>query len=147
MSKKTKYKPKPFESMGENFLDNTGKKRMDTSAGIYESMLLSEAYKSLTTRQKMLYVYCKAQFWGKRKPGRDYPDNPEVQGDEFFYLNLSLIVNYGLYTRNMGNVFYQDMKVLEQVGFIERVARNKGGKRKAIYKFSDKWKKYDTSNK
>lgn len=72
--RRKKYVPKKWESKGEVYMDDSGSRKADTSANIYESMLTSKAFAFLTDRQKMLYVCCKAQYYGKRKPGRDYPD-------------------------------------------------------------------------
>ena len=49
-----KYIPKRFESKGEKFIDENGKLRADTSANIYESLLLSDSFRDLSDRQKML---------------------------------------------------------------------------------------------
>ena len=108
MKTRKKYKPKDFESTGVS---------NDTSANIYESMLQSTAWKDLKPRERQLYIYCKAQYYGKRKPAKDFPDIPQVQSEECFYLNLSLVVSYGIYTRNGNKEFYQDMKKLEEHGY------------------------------
>ena len=139
--RKRKWTARPFESLGERFQDpNTGAVRADTSAAIFESMLLSPAYMDLSTRQKQLYLICKAQYYGHRKPGADFPDVELVSGDDVFYLNLGAVVRYGLYTRNMRGKFYADMKELENHGFIETVSSGKSTKTKSIYRFSPGWK-------
>ena len=134
-----KYKAKPFESKGTKFIDNNGTSRADTSANIYESMLLSRAYQDLKTRQQQLYTICKAQYYGKRKPSKDYPDMEHLQGDDMFYLNLAAVVQYGLYTKNMRKEFYNDMKALEQHGFIKKVSQGGYSNRKSIYQFTADW--------
>ena len=141
-NKRPPYKPKCFESKGLKYKDTNGTVRADTSANIYESMLLSASYKDLTIRQKQLYTYCKAQYYGKRKPGNDatYKEVGAYQGTEYFYLNLDTVVKYGLYTRNMRSKFYADMKALEQHGFIKQVLKGGGnGHTKSIYKYVDEW--------
>lgn len=141
--KKPQYKPKCFESKGIKYTDGNGTTRTDTSANIYESMLLSGAYQDLSTRQQQLYTLCKAQYYGKRKPGNEpfYRDNGYYQGNEYFYLNLDSVVKYGLYTRNMRSKFYADMKALEQHGFIKQVLKGGGnGHTKSIYQYSDGWR-------
>ena len=105
MGKRRKpYIPRSFESTGE---------ARDTSANIYESMLKSVAYQDLTKNQRLLYVYMKAQYYGKRKPGRDFPDVERLQGDDLFYFNLALAEEYGLYTRKNRGAFYDDIKAIE----------------------------------
>lgn len=138
--RRKKYVPKKWESKGEVYMDDSGSRKADTSANIYESMLTSKAFAFLTDRQKMLYVCCKAQYYGKRKPGRDYPDVEQLQGEELFYLNWAAIQRYGLYKPSMHSNFYRDMKVLCDMGFIEKVASGAGQRRKSIYRFSDKWR-------
>lgn len=139
-NRKPKYIPKGFESKGLKYVDCNGTTRTDTSANIYESMLLSEPYKDLKTRQQQLYTLCKAQYYGKRKPGKDNEETGLFQGAEYFYLNLDSVVKYGLYTRNMRKEFYGDMKALEEHGFIKQVSKGGGnGKTKSVYVFTDKW--------
>lgn len=61
-------------------MDDCGRMRADTSANIYESMLTSDAFALLTTKQQILYVFCKAQYYGKRKPEKDFPEVEQMQG-------------------------------------------------------------------
>lgn len=131
MSRKKKYSPKTFESAGRT---------NDTSANIYDSMLISEAFKDLNARQRMLYVYCKNQYYGKRKPQADYPDIDAVQGDECFYMNHALITDvYGLYPKTNHRDFYRDMQKLAENGFIEIISSGYTAKKRSIYRFSEKW--------
>ena len=138
-SKKPTYKPKGFESKGEHFTNQRGKSQADTSANIYESMLQSPAFKSLTSKQKVLYLYCKGQYYGKRKPRKDYEKQGLYQEDTYFYFNWQLALDYGLYTEKSHSSLYHDMEALEKKGFIEKAKSGKGHKEKTIYKFSDKW--------
>lgn len=137
--RRKRYVPKKWESKGEMYMDASGSRRADTSANIYESMLTSGAFVFLTDRQKMLYVCCKAQYYGKRKPERDYPDVEQLQGEDLFYLNWAAVQKYGLYKLSMHANFYRDMKALCDTGFIEKVASGAGQRRKSIYRFSDRW--------
>lgn len=132
-----KYVPKSFESIGGT---------SDTSANIYESMLNSAAFKELTKNQRLLYIYMKAQYYGKRKPGKDFPDVEHLQGDEMFYFNLSLAEKYGLYSRGNHMQFYNDVKNLQEHGFIQVVSNGRSTKSRSIYKFIGDWKNWhDTS--
>lgn len=136
-SRKKPYKPKTFESTG---ISN------DTSANIYESMLESPAFMDLTKNQRLLYLYMKKQYYGKRKPEKDFPDIEQLQGDDLFYFNLALAVKYGLYTRGNHKSFYADIKAIEQHGFIETVSSGKSTKSRSIYRYSGAWKEWnDTS--
>lgn len=140
--RKRKYTPKNFESRGEKYLDCNGKIRSDTSANIYESLLTSDAFKNLTSKQKILYVYAKAQFYGHRKPEKDFKDLPDVAGNECFYLQWKSVQDYGLYTSTSHSNFYADMKALIDHGFIERVASGKRQRQKTIYRFCSEWQKW-----
>ena len=135
--KKKRYRPKAFESTG---ISN------DTSAAIYESMLISPAFMDMTKNQRFLYVCMKAQYYGKRKPGKDFPDIEQLQGDDLFYFNLSLAEKYGLYTRNGHTSFYNDVKAIEDHGFIETVSNGKATHSKSIYRYSSKWREWCDSS-
>ncbi len=137
MSKrKAKYIKQPFESMGDKFIYDE-KIHADTSANIFESMLLSDAYTDLLARQQQLYTLCKAQWRGKRKPNKDYPDMNF--SDECFYFNRAQVMKYKLYTEKSASNFYKDMGVLIAHGFIVCKAQGNLNGRKSIYEFSDKW--------
>lgn len=131
-ARKSKYKPKAFESTGISG---------DVSANLYRSMLESEAFKALTKREKLLYLYCKLQYYGAREPGRDFPDLEKLQGPDLFYMNFALASKkYGLYATGSRREFYADMKSLCGQGFIELVASGKPTKTRSIYRFSGDWK-------
>lgn len=138
-SRKQAYKPKSFESKGEHFINQRGKSQADTSANIYESLLQSKAFKSLNSKQKILYVYVKSQYYGKRKPKKDYEKQGLYQDDTYFYFNWQIALDYDLYTEKSHSRFYKDMKVLMQKGFFEIAKSGQGHKEKNIYRFSDKW--------
>lgn len=131
MARKKKYKPKAFESTGS---------ARDTSANIYDSMLEHPAFKGLTKNQRLLYVCMKAQYYGHRKPGRDYPNEERLQSETLFYFSHDMAVKYGLCTKTASRTgLYKDIAALEAAGFIETVVSGKATKQKSIYKFSDKW--------
>lgn len=140
MARKKKYIPKPFESKGETFIDENGKARADTSANIYESMLLSRAFMTLTSKQQILYIYCKSQYYGHRKPEKDFPDIEQFQGADIFYLNWNTVKKYGLYKDSMHSNFYKDMKALCEHGFIENISSGKSRRTKTVYRFNSEWR-------
>lgn len=138
-TKKKPYEAKGFESRnrGRVFVNQRGKNQADTSANIYESMLQSLAFKSLNHRQQILYIYCKAQYYGKRKPSKDYKE--QYQDDSCFYMNWGKALDYGLYTESSSSNFYKDMKELEKKGFIKKLKSGKDHKEKNVYQYSDAW--------
>lgn len=93
-----------------------------------------------------MYVYMKAQYYGKRKPQRDYPDIEQFQGDDLFYFPMGTAEKYGLYTRSNHTRFYDDIKALAEHGFIEVVSNGKTHKAKSIYRYSDKWRLWNDSS-
>ena len=130
MARKKRYKPKPFESTGSS---------NDTSANIYESMLIHPAFLGLTKNQRLLYIYLKAQYYGKRKPGRDYPDEERLQGETLFYFSHETAVKYGLCTKAGKTELYKNIRALVSAGFIEIVVSGRASKKKSVYKFSSRW--------
>lgn len=134
--RKRKYKPKDFESTGQS---------NDTSANIYDSMILSPAFMDLSKNQKLLYIYMKAQYYGKRKPGKDFPEVEQLQGETLFYFNMALAENYGIYTRSNHKAFYADIKAVEDHGFIETISNGSATKSRSIYKFSSRWQAWNKS--
>ena len=142
MGRKKKYDAKAFESNGQ-YRGRNGGARKDTSASIFESMYRSEAYRDLTARQRDLYVCCKLQYYGKRKPGRDFQDLEEFQGDDLFYLNwASVSADYGLYPAGSERNFYKDMNALIEHGLIDLRSSGKKRRQKNIYQYSVRWKKW-----
>ncbi len=141
MGRKPKHKAEPYESAGGYYTLHGRKARGDVSANLYESMLRSDAFKALTDRQKVLFVYCKAQYYGKRKPQRDYPGMEQFQGDDKFYMNLDLAINeYELYPQGSASNFYKDMNALVEHGLIDRISSGQKRRQKSVYGFSDRWK-------
>lgn len=126
--RKTPYQKKVFESSGAS---------NDTSANLYMSMLLSDAWKSLTAQQQRLYLYCKAQYYAeKQKPN----------GDPLcFTMNQSKWCGlYRLYEKSNAKGFYRDMAALIQAGFVSCIECGAATRTKSIYRFSSMWQKYGT---
>ena len=133
MSKqKIKYKPKKFESTGIS---------SDTSANIYMSMLMSDAWQSLTKNQQILYVYCKAQYYAeKRKPKPKLVELDAEQLSLCFTMNKSKWCNlYKIYKNGSQSSFVKDMKALVDSGFIDIVESGKNTRTKNIYRLSSEW--------
>ena len=126
--RKTPYQKKVFESNGAS---------NDTSANLYMSMLLSDAWKSLTSQQQRLYLYCKAQYYAeKQKPN----------GDPLcFTMNHSKWCGlYGLYEKSNAKGFYRDMSALIEAGFVTCSECGAITRTKSIYRFSSMWQKFGT---
>lgn len=134
--------PQRFESIGSSFTDYNGKTRQEVFAPIYESMLQSNAFTSLNHKQQMLYIYCKLQYYGKRKPKRDYPEIDAFNSDDCFYFNWKTAQSYKLYKENSSANFYRDMNSLISHGLIERISSGAKHRTKSIYKYSTKWTEY-----
>ena len=145
--RRRKFTARSFESMGQVFIDPEGRQRKDTSANIYESMLLSDAWHSLTDRQRSLYLIAKAQYFGKRKPQQDYKEDT-VSGEENFYLPWHAVNSqYRLYRDSCQSNFRKDMQKLVERGFIEVAMSGKAHRTKTIYKYSDKWRTWKPEGK
>ncbi len=128
--RKSRYIPKRFESAGTN---------KDTSANIYESMLLSDAWKDLTDKARYVYLCCKAQYYGKRKPAKDFPEMEQFQSEMCFYFSKKDFVKYAICTQGNEGRTYKHIDSLIQHGFIECISNGQAHKKKSIYKFSHKW--------
>lgn len=139
MSRRKKNNTRSFESLG---MPN------DSFLRVYESMLTSEAFKSLTKNQKLLYFYMKCQLYGKkRKPKYDYPDLESVQGDGVFYFNrYAAVSKYGLYSDGNRKSLYDDIKALKDHGFIKIISSGRTTKSNSIYEFSSDWKYWKDSS-
>lgn len=142
---KKSYCPESYESMGKNFVDGKTVRR-DTSANIFESMLLHPAFQDLSERERLLYVIVKAQRYGKRKPGRDFKDVPELQDENHFYLGWHDVQKYGIYTDASQSNFYRNMNSLQEHGFIKKHSSGKPHHRRNIWEFSDKWQSWKKEN-
>lgn len=148
---KSKQQPyMPFESLSNNrehkYMSN-GKQYTDTTANICYSMLVSPAFKDLTARQRILYVYAKTQYFGaKSRPKSDFPDIEEYKRDngrKYFYLNHFLMSDvFGLYPKSNTRDLYVDIKALIEHGFIEQVSNGKINQKRSIYTYCDKWKEW-----
>lgn len=145
--RKTEYKPRAFESKssvtGARFTTEQGKTRPDTFLSLYESMLLSPAYKALSCKEKYLYTLCKAQYRGKRKPRQDLPNELKLQGDDLFYFNRQLAIEYGFCKENDTGPLYDGLKALEAFGFIDKVVSGKANHQKSIFRYSNRWQTLD----
>ena len=123
MAKSKKQPPEKWESVGKN----------NKFVRLFVEQLESEAMNQLKPRQRNLYTYMKLQYSGK-----ETKNNPQGKKD-YFYFNWTLAnKKYKLYKNQ--KTFYDDIKILNEKGFIEIVEKNQNLRQKNVYKFSDKWK-------
>ena len=118
--------------------ENDGRKN-DRCVRIYESMLQSSAFKNLSKNQRMLYICMKAQY-GKREPGKDFPEIESLQKDEMFYFTMNMAEEYNLYSKSNDAQFYKDVKALIDYGFIRKERDGRKAHGKSIFEFTDSWK-------
>jgi hypothetical protein len=137
--RKAEYVPKSYESKGKVFTDRQGRKRQETNVQMFETMLTSEAYMDLKVRQRLLYVYVKAQLYGHRKPKQDFKEIDGYDRDDLIYFSWKSAQEYGLYSETDHSTFYKDMRSLMEHGFIEKYADRTSQREKTIYLLSDKW--------
>lgn len=121
--------------------------RADTYARITESVMLSPAFQDLTPRLQMLYVAMRLQDIGKRKPNRDYDENSpiweEVRSEQCFYFNRKIAERYFPQYKNNSRRLYQDIRALDDHGFIDLVVSGKATRDKSIYRYSDRWHNWE----
>lgn len=164
MGRKRKYEIKnffPFEATSSvkdcgggkkhRFTDKSGKEQTDTTTMLTYSMMISDAFKDLTARQRMLYVYAKSQFYGARsRPHtvhKDIKDFEEYNGQRYFYLNHKLMSDvFNLYPKSNHRDLYKDIATLVDHGFIEWYTEPKSVSQsnhmRAIYRYSEAWKEW-----
>lgn len=139
--KTKKYNPRNFESdpslIGRNY---------DTSANVYHSMLLSPAWKDLTSKQRDLYYVCKDQMYAQKH--RPKEDEENGISKTAFYMNRYIWgEQYELYSLGSNEAaFYRDMAALIEHGFIRCVASGRSRKTKSIYDYSDRWRFFGTDS-
>lgn len=93
---------------------------------LHLSMVQSAAYKSLTHRQKDLYIHMRFQY------------NGNSNEFEFNWAKANKV--YELYTNKKS--FYDDINVLINNGFITCVECGVATRTKSIYAFSNNWQLY-----
>lgn len=102
----------------------------------------SPAYRSLSGKQKSLYLLCMQQLNTKITPRRTYPDIPQYCRDDTFFLTFSTACNDGLYGSKGESNFRRDMARLQEVGLIQCISNGKTRRIKSIYQMDSKWCDY-----
>lgn len=151
MSKKVhKYVPKIFESDNELLPKRkNGNNATDVSANIYGSMILSDAWGELNLRQMKLYIACKHQYYAEKKNPADLitviekEENKTPDLTQRFTMNKSKWCDiYKIYPSSASSVFYKDIVILENLGFIDILQRGGESRIKNIYQLSSRWRDY-----
>lgn len=125
--KKREYRRKPFET------NKPGTNTSERFVALYPSMIYSRAFRDLSPRQQVLYMYMKDQLFGGVKDGL-----PEGQ----FYFNREKWQDrIRLYSSP--NKYYRDRNALIAHGFIEIAINRKNMRQKNVYCYSDKWQKWE----
>jgi hypothetical protein len=104
---------------------------------MYQSMLMSEAYKDLTHRQVRLLICCLSRSYGHAAAGGvagRFTLTKAVWGGE-----------HGLYNGNRDQHFREDMQSLIRHGFIDCVEDHSKDRVPHIYRYSDRWHYWGTS--
>ena len=126
-------KNKQYKRVGERF------------AAIPITVFESEAFKSLTSRQRDLYIHCRAEQFHPKRYKPDKEDATKFYFNEAVWSDKHDDVNkrqgYGLYSKTPRH-FYRDMDALIMCGFIRCVYCGANAKQRNIYQYSDKWKLY-----
>ena len=110
---------------------------------MFYDLLDSEAFTSLTCKQRMLYVYCCRESHGQAMRDNALEGG---EGDErMFYLNRELYVHrYKLYGENDRRGFNRDMAALIGHGFVDCIKSGLATREKNLYRLSSRWHHYGT---
>ena len=131
------YEPQHYETV-------QGARNSKKYARVYALMIESEAFKSLTSNQKVLYLYMKLEDYSGDRPRKE--DGREYSHEHFYFNESKWKAKHGLYSQR--KYFTRDRDALVAKGFIKIVEHYKYGGRsqKNVYKFHDGWKEWAKSN-
>lgn len=137
---KNKNPPMPWEVIQNG--------KGDIHCRIYNQVLKSKAYKTLTPNAKNLYAICKAQEFGRKwfPSGYKLPSNlTEREKRAYFTMNKNKWLDeYGF--AKYDGAFYKAMKELIIHGFVDCVYQGKIYKQANVYRLSTRWQQYDNEN-
>ena len=120
---KMRYEKKAFESTGSS---------SDTSANVYESMMLSDGWLALTAAQKVLYLACKSQYYSEK-------NHPNSNPTQFHMNRAKWLTKYKLYKVGNEKGFYRDMEALIASGFVSCFECGAATRTRSVYQLSEKW--------
>lgn len=144
---KSKIEKKPLASFESTIKVKRGGKIVnDTYARMTDSLLLSPAFYDLKPHEQALYFFMRQQEFGKRKPNRDYnEESPEwdiIKNELCFYFPWHTAKAYSKRYKDTSSRLYKDIDVLIEHGFIEKVLNGRSARSNNVYKYSDKWQKW-----
>lgn len=109
---------------------------------IYRDLLLSNAYMTLTPKQKALYTACVSETHGNAT--KEHAIATGGTGDtRLFFMNRQLYVDkYGLYAPTDRRGPRRDLAALVDHGLIDCVYQGFAAKEKNTYRLSSRWQDY-----
>ena len=122
MSRRKKSKHKAIEVPHIQVYTVNGRRRNDTFPQVHTTLMLSEAYRSLTYRQQKLVSIAFDQLYGVAKPKEVYRDCGYT--DDCIFLTHCEANKYGDYL-NDEKAFRKDRKVLVDRGILDLVSQGK----------------------
>lgn len=122
--------------------------RVDSMVGITMCMLSHPAFKDLKPRQRLLYLYAKAQYKGMVDRNDFEKAYPQYKGHkEYVYLNSYQMINvFEMYTKHTARELYKDITVLTEHGFLVPVGYDEKSQR-IIYKLIGEWQNWEPHKK
>ena len=112
-------------------------------AAMYYDLLDSEAYTSLTAKQKTLYLYCCRESHGAAM--RDNAIDGGEGDERLFYMNRGLYTTkYRLYGQSDKRGFARDMAALIAHGLVDCVSSGLATRERNLYRLSSRWHHYGT---
>ncbi len=129
--KKQKFKPDTTACIGKGQHENFGT--------VYESLVKSKQFQSLSMPAKLIYVYCRINANTSNGRACLYNHGKEEETSytpNHFVFPAGQQAEYGLKRTNT----HRYLKELVNAGFIELCEQNKHRQKVNVYKFSSKWK-------
>lgn len=132
MSRRKKHTFQPYQRRANT--DKTG------FARLFYDLLDSDAFRDLTPRQRLLYVYCARESHNE--------DTMKVTGKPFdeslFLMNRAKRKSHELYGLTDTRQFERDMTALVNHGFVDAVTSGYATKRANVYRLSSRWHNWGT---
>lgn len=150
--KQQNYEAKPyanFESYGyikngkHYFMPILGDtERVDSPITLTMAMLSHPAFKDLTPKQRLLYMYAKSQYKAMVDRTKFEEDYPQFKGKpEYIYLNHKLMIDvFEMYPKSSARLLYKDITALTEHGFLQPVL-DESNQRK-VYKLIAEWQNW-----
>ena len=108
-------------------------------ARLFYDLLDDPAFRDLTPRQRLLYVYCVRE---------SHNDNTMTEGKPFdeslFLMNRAKRKEHGVYGATDTRQFERDMSELIRHGFVDAVSSGYATKKPNIYRLSARWHNWGT---